>query len=123
MSSDRSAVASALSRSQPKREASGPAPPWIARSPPPRPRWRRHGRGGQRRGAQQADAEQRLGLVAGDRFQRPGGLGGGVERAGVADGGAGGDDDEERHQAGEDRAADGIDAFEAVLVGGDALVG
>src|SRR6266498_1697626 len=80
-------------------------------------------RGGHCAGAQQADAEQQLGVVAGDRLERLGGLGGRAERAGVPDGGAGGDDDEERHRAGEDRAGDGVHALQRVLLGGDAFVG
>ena len=68
----------------------------------------RQDRRGEQAGAEQADPEEELGVLAGERLQRLGGVGGRADRVDAADveGRAGGDDDEGGDEVGEDRPAD-----------------
>ena len=85
----------------------------------------RGGHGEDRRGeqarAEQPGREQQLGVAAGERSERLGGVGGAVHGALVVDveGRAGRDHDEERDQVGEDRAGRDLGPLGVQLVGPD----
>ena len=73
-------------------------------------------RAGQQAGAERADAEEGLGILAGERGERLGGVGGagdGVDAVLVERCSGGDDDDERGDEVGEDRAGDRL----ALLVG------
>lgn len=72
---------------------------------------------GQGAGADQTHGEEDFGVLAGDRFEGFGGLGGGVQRTGVANGGDGGDDDRQADDAGEHRPDHGVQLDQPLVLG------
>ena len=85
-------------------------------------RGKRQDAGGKERGVEQAEGEQSRGVLADQRFQGQGRVGGGFDLESLhVDGGGAGDHHEEGHHDGHDAAEDDIEPGKIVLIGGDAL--